>query len=102
MGWERELTEEEAKAEQERIEEINAACEAAANEPEPEPDPAREGIDWVRTARGDLAHPLQHRCFESAIKFWNQADELASTRLPTRPGPIHFRIPNTAPSWPER
>jgi hypothetical protein len=76
MGWERELTEEEAEAERERIEEINAACEAALNEPPPEPDPHREGIDWIRTEDGELRHPLQHRCFESAMKFWHQADEL--------------------------
>ena len=76
MGWDRELTEEEAKAEAQRIEEINAACEAALNEPEPEPDPHREGIDWVRTEHGDLRHPLQHRCSESAFRFWRQADEL--------------------------
>jgi len=76
MGWEHELTEEEAEEERRRIEEINAACEAALNEPEPEPDPHREGIDWVRTADGDLRHPLQHRCFENAMKFWHQADEL--------------------------
>ena len=76
MGWEQELTPEEAEEEQRRIEEINAACEAALNEPEPEPDPHREGIDWIRNERGDLCHPLQHRCFESAMKFWHQADEL--------------------------
>src|SRR2546426_2565082 len=76
MGWERELTAEEAEEEQRRIDEINAACEAALNEPEPEPDPHREGIDWIRTERGDLRHPLQHRCFESALRFWHQADEL--------------------------
>lgn len=76
MGWERELTEEEAEEERRRIEEINAACAAALNEPEPEPDPHREGIDWIRTGDGDLRHPLQHRCFESAMKFWHQTDEL--------------------------
>jgi hypothetical protein len=76
MGWLRELTEEEAEEERRRIEEINAACEAALNEPPPEPDPHREGIDWIRTEDGDLRHPLQHRCFESATKFWQQADEL--------------------------
>ena len=76
MGWERELTEEEAEAEQLRIEEINAACEAALNVPEPEPDPHREGIDWIRTEDGDLCHPLQHRCSETAIKYWKQVDEL--------------------------
>jgi hypothetical protein len=76
MGWSRELTEEEAEAERRRIEEINAACEAALNEPEPEPDPQREGIDWVRTENGDVAHPLQHRCFESAMRFWHEAKRL--------------------------
>lgn len=72
MGWDGPVSEEDA----ERIDEINAACEAAANEPEPEPDPHREGIDWIRTKEGDLAHPLQHRCSESAMKFWKLADKL--------------------------
>src|SRR5438309_5911633 len=81
MGWEREMTEEEAEEESRRIEEINAACEAALDEPEPEPDPQREGIDWVRTESGDLRHPLQHRCFESAMKFWHQADELGLEKM---------------------
>ncbi len=76
MGWLRELTEEEAEEERRRIEEINAACEAALNEPPPEPDPHREGIDWIRTEHGDLCHPLQHRCFESAVRFWQRADGL--------------------------
>jgi hypothetical protein len=55
---------------------MNAACEAALNEPPPEPDPHREGVDWIRTEDGDLRHPLQHRCFESAVKIWQQADKL--------------------------
>ena len=76
MGWQRELTEEEAEEERRRIEEMNAACEAALNEPPPEPDPHREGVDWIRTEDGDLRHPLQHRCFESAVKVWQQADKL--------------------------
>jgi hypothetical protein len=76
MGWDRELTENEAEEESRRIEEINAACAEALDEPEPEPDPHREGIDWIRTESGDLVHPLQHRCSESAMKFWHQADEL--------------------------
>src|SRR6266850_3045419 len=80
MGWDRELTPEEAEEEQRRIDEINAACEDALNEPEPEPDPHREGIDWVRAKDGDLRHPLQHRCFESSMKFWHLADELGLER----------------------
>ena len=76
MGWDRELTEEEAEKENQRIEEINAACEEALNEPEPEPDPHREGIDWIRTEDGDLRHPLQHRCSESSFRFGRQAGEL--------------------------
>jgi hypothetical protein len=76
MGRTRQLTEEEAAEESRRIEEINAACEQALHKPEPEPDPQREGIDWIRTEDGDLRHPLQHRCFESALKFWRQTDAL--------------------------
>jgi len=102
MGWDRELTPEEAEEEQRRIDEINAACESAMNEPEPEPDPSREGIDWIRTEEGDLRHPLQHRCFESALKFcaWPRklsglADDLGlETPLSLSPsdgvrGPLH-------------
>ncbi|HWC58358.1 MAG TPA: hypothetical protein VHC44_01595 [Verrucomicrobiae bacterium] len=76
MGWNRELTEEEAEEQNRRVEEMNRACEEALNEPEPEPDPHREGIDWIRTEDGELCHPLQHRCFESAMKYWHQVDEM--------------------------
>ena len=74
MGWDG--GDDEHGDEGRSIDEINELCEAAANEPPPEPDPRREGIDWMRTASGDLCHPLQHRCSESAIKFWGQADGL--------------------------
>ncbi len=76
MGWLKELTPEEAEEESKRIEEMNRACEEALNEPPPEPDAHREGIDWIRTKEGELRHPLQHRCFESSMKFWKQADKL--------------------------
>ena len=81
MGWDRELTEEEVAEEEKRIEEMNRACDEALQEPPPEPDPHREGIDWIRTEDGDLRHPLQHRCFESAMKFWNQAEELGLEKM---------------------
>jgi hypothetical protein len=58
------------------ISEINDACEAAASEPPPAPEPHREGIDWIRTRDGEIRHPLQHRCFESARKLWHEAGEL--------------------------
>ena len=35
--------------------------------PELEPNPLTEGIDWIRTADGDIRHPLAHRAFETAI-----------------------------------
>lgn len=76
MGWVRQLNEEETEAENQRIAEINRICEAAADEPEPEPDLLTEGKDWIRTEDGDLRHPLQHRCFESAMKLWHLCDEL--------------------------
>lgn len=81
MGWNRELTEEEAEEERRRIEEINRACEEALDEPEPEPDPQREGIDWIRTEDGDVRHPLQHRCSESAIKLWREVDGLGVEKM---------------------
>ena len=76
MGWARELTEAEAEEERKRIEEMNRICEEALNEPEPEPDPHREGIDWIRDKEGHIHHPLQHRCSESAVKFWKRTDKL--------------------------
>ena len=81
MGWQRELTEEEAEEERRHVEEINRACEEALNEPQPDPDPHREGIDWIRTENGDLRHPLQHRCSESGMKFWDLVDDLKLERL---------------------
>jgi len=77
MGWDRELSEEEAEEQRLGIEEINVASEEALDAPEPEPDPHREGIDWIRTEDGDLRHPLQHRCFESAMRLWHACDELS-------------------------
>jgi len=76
MGWLKELTPEEAEEENRRIEEMNRACEEALNEPPPEPDPHREGIDWIRDKHGDIHHPLQHRCSESAVKYWKRIDKL--------------------------
>src|SRR5204863_5336860 len=82
MGWLGEdQTEEELERERMSVEEINATCEAAANEPPPEPDPHREGIDWIRTEDGDLRHPLQHRCFTSSVKFTQQARALGQEKL---------------------
>lgn len=75
MGWDSK-DEEDANGERMSIEEMNAICEAAANEPLPEPDPHREGIDWIRDKHGHIHHPLQHRCTESALKIWKQTDKL--------------------------
>ena len=80
MGWARELTEEEAEEERQRIEEMNRICEEALNEPEPEPDPHREGIDWIRDKHGHIHHPLQHRCSESMLKYWKKADNLGAKK----------------------
>ena len=77
MGWTSEDEEENKdNGEQMSVEEMNQICEEAANEPPPEPEPHREGIDWIRTEQGDLRHPLQHRCFESALKAWHDCKEL--------------------------
>jgi hypothetical protein len=73
MGWDGQETDAEDSALS--VEEMNAACEAAANEPPPEPEPHREGIDWIRTPDGDVRHPLQHRCFECALKYRHAANQ---------------------------
>ena len=79
MGWDH--SEDESEHERMGIEEINAICEAAANGPPPKPDSNREGIDWIRNEDGDLRHPLQHCCFESAVKFHTQTDQLGLEKL---------------------
>ena len=81
MGWLRELTPEEAEEENRRVAEMNRACEEALNEPPPEPQPHRKGIDWIRTKRGRIAHPLQHRCSESAMKYWKLGDKHVKVKL---------------------
>ena len=81
MGWLRELTPEEAEEETRHIEEMNRACEEGLDAPPPEPEPAREGIDWVRTEDGHIAHPLQHRCSESMLQFWRRSKELGMEKL---------------------
>ena len=42
----------------------------------PNPNRTGEGLDWIRTARGDIRHPLQYRCHESAMKVWHECDAL--------------------------
>jgi hypothetical protein len=87
MGWDREDPpspegfDEGGGDDRMTVEEMNRIGEEAANAPPPEPEPHREGIDWIRTAGGDIRHPLQHRCFESAMKFWHQVDGLGREKF---------------------
>jgi hypothetical protein len=55
--------------------EINRICAEAVENP-PQPDAATEGVDWVRTERGDTKHPLSLRAFESSLAFWRKCREL--------------------------
>ena len=83
MGWDEESRQrryEEAQARGEDVlseEEMNASlAEAESNAQEPPvPDPHTEGVDWVRTGAEGIAHPLQHRCTESAMELWHACDE---------------------------
>lgn len=82
MGWNRDKAAEEKAEDNEDddedswdMDELNRIA-AEALENMPEPDPATEGVDWIRTDDDDIRHPLQHRCFEAAMKFWHQCDEL--------------------------
>jgi hypothetical protein len=74
MGWHGERNDPEA--DRQFIEEINRAAEEALDEPPPDLDPAREGIDWIRTKEGHIHHPLQHRCAEGALRFWKRVGRL--------------------------
>jgi hypothetical protein len=79
MGWDRhEEVNDDGRM---SIEEMNAICDAAENEPPPEPDPRRAGIDWIRTENGDIKHPLQHRSFEGSVRFFKQARKLGLEAL---------------------
>lgn len=79
MGWRRELSEEDAEEQGQRIEEMNNFSEGASEQPEP--DAHREGIDWIQTKNGCIAHPLQHRCNESALKFRRRARKAGMEQL---------------------
>ena len=81
MGWLGKLTPEEAERQAREIEEMNRLCQEAANRPPPEPDPAREGIDWIRTPGGYIVHPLQYRCSESALQYWQYAEKLGREEI---------------------
>jgi hypothetical protein len=97
MGWLREKTPEEMEEENQRIEEMNCACEEALNTPAPEPDPKREGIDWIRNKHGDIVHPLQQRCSQSALKFWKQIKKLGEKKFEDRHiGEFIFEFQTTA------
>ena len=74
MGWTRGRDGKDDEGDGMSEEEMNEIYEEALNAPEPEPDPAREGIDWIRDERGEIHHPLQRRCFESALAFSEKAE----------------------------
>jgi hypothetical protein len=39
-----------------------------------EPNPFTEGIDWIRTERDRITHPLSHKAFQVAIDLWRHCD----------------------------
>ena len=43
--------------------------------PPREPNPASEGVDWIRSADGDVHHPLTKRAFESAMAAWHFCED---------------------------
>jgi len=73
MGWDTEPSDD-------LPDEIDEIYEETLNEPEPEPDPARQGIDWIRTNDGHIRHPLQHRCYQSAARFSDKIEQMGLDR----------------------
>jgi hypothetical protein len=79
MGWDGEDDADDADGndgEQMTVEEMNRITEEALNGPASGPDPLTEGKDWIRLENGEIRHPLQYRCFESAVKFQRETDAL--------------------------
>jgi hypothetical protein len=82
MGWDRPLDDGPDDEDDEDwldVDELNRACEDAEDEAMA-PDPHTEGVDWIRTKDGDIRHPLQHRCFQAAMRIWHARDELGLER----------------------
>ena len=75
MGW----TAEDESTGSLDVDEINRITAEAAEQPLA-PEPHTEGVDWVRTDDGNIRHPLQHRCFESAMKLWHACDDRGLTK----------------------
>src|SRR5207249_9242320 len=75
MGW----TAEDESTGSLDVDEINRITAEAAEQPLA-PEPHTEGVDWVRTDDGNIRHPLQHRCFENAMKLWHACDDLGLSK----------------------
>jgi pterin-4a-carbinolamine dehydratase len=57
--------------------EVDELDDAADEDAGPlEPNPLTEGVDWIRTGDDDIRHPLQHRCYEAAMKLRHECDDL--------------------------
>lgn len=80
MGWSGDLDEpdeeEDDDAEPFSAEDLVEDVPELEELPDPEPDPARAGIDWIRTEDGHLRHPLQHRCRETGFRYWKALEQL--------------------------
>jgi hypothetical protein len=61
------------------VDEFNRICQESTGAPAP-PDPLTEGVDWIRTAEGDIRHPLQDRCFRSALELWRECKARGLTK----------------------
>lgn len=44
--------------------------------PELVPNPATEGVDWIKTADGDIRHPLSNQALEFAVRLWKDLHPL--------------------------
>jgi len=76
IGWLRELTPEEAEEEKPVHRGDEPGVRGGVARAAARTRTAPRGYDWIRTRTAASAHPLQHRCAESATKYWKQADGL--------------------------
>ncbi|HBA83355.1 MAG TPA: hypothetical protein DCZ95_04590 [Verrucomicrobia bacterium] len=62
--------------------EAQADAMEIADTPPPEPNPLTEGVDWIRSKRDRITHPLTERAFQLAIRMRRRGEQLGLNEAP--------------------
>lgn len=49
-----------------------------------DPDPESEGVDWIRSADGEIRHPLEERCFQQVRALAKETEQLELENITDR------------------